>query len=84
MGSDKIKVFAAKQADATVTLSFLRTNIALGSMLHTDDSRIYSQVKRDFTHEFVNHSKLEFARGGVHTNTIEGFWGQLKRSLDGT
>lgn len=83
-GSGKIKAFATKQADATVTLPFLRANIATGSILHTDDSRIYSRVKRDFTHEFVNHSKLEFARGGVHTNTIEGFWSQLKRSLDGT
>jgi transposase len=83
-GEGKIKAFATKQADATVTLPFLRANIAAGSILHTDDSRIYSRVKRDFTHEFVNHSKLEFARDGVHTNTIEGFWGQLKRSLDGT
>ncbi|MEI6481640.1 MAG: IS1595 family transposase [Candidatus Saccharibacteria bacterium] len=80
----KVKAFATKQADATVTLPFLRANIAAGSTLHTDDSRIYSRVKRDFTHEFVNHSKLEYVKSGVHTNTIEGFWGQLKRSIDGT
>lgn len=79
-----VKAFATKQADATVTLPFLRANIMPGSTLHTDDSRIYSRVKRDFTHEFVNHSKLEYVRSGIHTNTIEGFWGQLKRSLDGT
>lgn len=82
--SGKVKAFATKQADATVTLPFLRANILPGSILHTDDSRIYSRVKRDFTHEFVNHSKLEYVRSGIHTNTIEGFWGQLKRSLDGT
>lgn len=41
-------------------------------------------MKRTFDHEFVNHSKLEHSRAGVHTNTIEGFWGQLKRSIDGT
>lgn len=80
----KVKAFATKQADATVTLPFLRANIAAGSMLHTDDSRIYSRVKRDFIHESVNHSKLEYVKSGVHTNTIEGFWGQLKRSIDGT
>lgn len=80
----KVKAFATKRADATVTLPFLRANIQAGSTLHTDDSRIYSRVKRDFTHEFVNHSKLEYVKSGVHTNTIEGFWGQLKRSIDGT
>ncbi|HSX33130.1 MAG TPA: IS1595 family transposase [Candidatus Saccharimonadales bacterium] len=83
-GQGKVKAFATKHADATVTLPFLRSNILPGSTLHTDDSRIYSRVKRDFTHEFVNHSKLEYVKSGVHTNTIEGFWGQLKRSLDGT
>jgi transposase len=83
-GTGHVKAFATKQADATVTLPFLRANIATGSTLQTDDSRIYSRVKRDFTHEFVNHSKFEYVRAGVHTNTIEGFWGQLKRSIDGT
>lgn len=83
-GVGQVKAFATKQADATVTLPFLRTSILPGSTLQTDESRIYSRVKRDFTHEFVNHSKLEYVRSGVHTNTIEGFWGQLKRSLDGT
>ncbi|MCA9331363.1 IS1595 family transposase [Candidatus Saccharibacteria bacterium] len=83
-GTGQVKAFATKQADATVTLPFLRASITPGSTLHTDDSRIYSRVKRDFSHEFVNHSKLEYVKSGVHTNTIEGFWGQLKRSLDGT
>ncbi|MCA9344864.1 IS1595 family transposase, partial [Candidatus Saccharibacteria bacterium] len=83
-GWGKVKAFTTEQADATVTLPFLRDNITAGSTLHTDDSRIYSRVKRDFTHEFVNHSKLEYVKSGVHTNTIEGFWGQLKRSIDGT
>ena len=80
----QVKAFATKQANATNTLPFIRNSVAAGSTLHTDDSRIYSRVKRDFTHEFVNHSKYEYVKAGVHTNTIEGFWGQLKRSLDGT
>lgn len=83
-GAGRVKAFTTKQADATVTLPFIKANVEAGSTLHTDDSRIYSRVKRDFTHEFVNHSKYEYVKAGVHTNTIEGFWGQLKRSLDGT
>jgi transposase len=83
-GIGQVRAFTTKHADATVTLPFLRANIAASSTLHTDESRIYSRVKRDFTHEFVNHSKEQYVKAGVHTNTIEGFWGQLKRSLDGT
>lgn len=80
-----IKAIAAHNgANATVALPFLRASLKAGTALYTDESRIYSRVKRDFTHEFVNHSKEEYVRAGVHTNTIEGFWGQLKRSIDGT
>ena len=80
----RAKAFTTKHPDATVTIPYLKANIAEGSTLHTDESGIYSRVKRDFTHELINHSKYEYVRAGVTTNTIEGFWGQLKRSLDGT
>lgn len=32
----------------------------------------------------MNHSKREYARGNITTNTVEGFFSQLKRSIDGT
>jgi transposase-like protein len=32
----------------------------------------------------VNHGSGEYVRARIHTNTIEGFWSQVKRSLDGT
>lgn len=32
----------------------------------------------------MNHSEYEYVRGNVHTNTVEGFFSQLKRSIDGT
>lgn len=82
--SGQIKAITTKQADATVAIPFLRSSIAEGTIVHSDESRIYTRVRRTFDHEFVNHSKLEYVRAGVHTNTIEGFWGQLKRSIDGT
>lgn len=82
--SGQIKALATKQANATVALPFLHSSIATGTVVQSDESRIYTRVKRTFDHEFVNHSKLEYVRAGVHTNTIEGFWGQLKRSIDGT
>jgi transposase len=78
------KAFTAKHADATVTIPFLKANIEPGSTIHTDESRIYTRVKRDFDHAFVNHSKFEYVKAGVTTNTIEGFWGQLKNSVRGT
>jgi len=34
-------------------------------------------------HETINHSR-EYVRGDVHTNTIEGFWANVKRGIKGT
>lgn len=35
-------------------------------------------------HEVVNHHAGEYVRGDVSTNATEGFFSQLKRSIDGT
>ena len=36
-----------------------------------------------YTHQSVDHSKREYVRGNVHTNTIESLWGRLKRNIRG-
>src|SRR5438876_6762554 len=35
-------------------------------------------------HEIVNHSAKEWVRGDVHTCTIDGYWGLLKRGIIGS
>ena len=34
-------------------------------------------------HEFVDHSKGEYVRGDVYTNTLEGYFSIFKRGLVG-
>lgn len=78
----------AKHVDevhATSILKNLAENVEFGSQLYSDEYSSYKKAKRlGIFHEAVNHSRHEFARGPVSTNTIEGFWGQMKRSMDGT
>ena len=71
-------------ATKATTMSFLRSSLAFDSELHTDESGLYKWVKKEFVHKAINHSEGEYSRGYVTTNTIEGFWSQLKRSIDGT
>jgi transposase-like protein len=55
------------------------------SVLHTDCGTFYPQIGAEFIrHEFVDHSSFEYVRGDVSTNLAEGYFSQLKRSLDGT
>jgi transposase-like protein len=51
------------------------------SRLVTDGSTVYKgQADK---HESVDHSKYEWARGDVHTNTLENFFSIFKRGLVG-
>lgn len=63
---------------------FIEANVDVTAELHTDESNIYHHVSRIRTHQSINRAKEEYGRGYVTTNTIEGFWSQLKWSLDGT
>jgi transposase-like protein len=52
------------------------------SRLVTDGSTTYKFQFQQ--HESVDHSKYEWARGDVHTNTLEGYFSIFKRGLVGT
>jgi len=51
------------------------------SRLVTDGSVVYKG--QSDKHESVDHSKYEWARGDVHTNTLENFFSIFKRGLVG-
>jgi hypothetical protein len=55
------------------------------SILHTDKASWYRTLGHEFVaHESVDHGTGEYVRGDVTTNHAEGYFSQLKRSLDGT
>lgn len=57
----------------------------LGSQLYTDELTVYDKLTGlGYDHRMVIHSLKSFVNGRVHTNTIEGFWGHLKRMINGT
>jgi hypothetical protein len=55
-------------------------------MLWTDSAKPYTVVAKDMQgHETVDHSAGQYVRrGGITTNMAEGYFSQLKRSIDGT
>lgn len=59
-------------------------NLAKESALMTDEANWYKAVGKEFaSHETVVHSKEEYVRGNVHTNTVEGFYSIFKRGMKG-
>jgi len=65
---------------------FVLENINTNARLITDEAWHYTKVGRKFPggHWTVNHSKGEYVRGEIYSNTIEGFFSLVKRGIYGT
>lgn len=73
-----------KDANMNLLMPVVFNNVDKAANLITDSSGIYRGMDKVFaSHEVVNHTEQEFVRAGVHTNTIEGAFSILKRSIYG-
>lgn len=80
-----VRVQHVDNVKGSTLLPMLRQNVRLGSVVMTDEFPVYNRVaKNGYLHEYVQHGIQEYVRGNAHTNTIEGFWSQVKRSISGT
>lgn len=80
------KTLAAPVSDVTSDRVWKAINarVAVGSMLHTDESPVYAGVGGLFyDHETVNHGEGEYSRGNVTTNGMESVFAVLKRGIIG-
>ncbi len=68
---------------STIT-PLVRKNVQIDSWVYTDEYPAYDALDRlGYYRRSVNHNQNEWRVGDAHTNTIEGFWSQLKRGIDG-
>ena len=80
----EVRSFHVKRADKVTVASIVTKNVARETRLHTDESRLYTGADGHVAeHHTVNHSKGEYVRGAVHTNTIEGYFSIFKRGMKG-
>jgi transposase-like protein len=63
-------------------MSMIYKHVHRDSRLVTDKAQHY-KFPPVAKHESVDHSKFEWVRGDVHTNTLEGFFSVFKRGLVG-
>lgn len=62
----------------------VRSHVAPGSNVYTDEAGGYRGLERDYHHHTVNHGSGEYVRHyHAHTNTIESVWALLKRQIIG-
>jgi transposase-like protein len=65
--------------------SFIKQHVAEETeAIYTDAWVGYDGIEDENTrHETINHHLREYARGEVHTNTVEGVWSLFKRAVVG-
>lgn len=64
---------------------FVYKHVGLGATVVTDGNMAYKGLQGSFQHSMVQHTKDEYVVvGNKHTNTVEGFFSHLKRTIKGT
>lgn len=80
----KLVAKKVKNTQGNTLSPIIRQIVKPGSRIFTDEFIGYhSLYDSEYTHAIVHHNAKEFVVGDAYTNSIEGFWGQLKRSIFG-
>jgi transposase-like protein len=82
----RIRLRVEKRADRKTLRKFIDENVGgWAQNIYTDEWKAYGNMSDfDTQHETVDHSKEEWVRGDVHTNSVEGVWSLFKRSIIGS
>lgn len=70
---------------SSIVKLFVCNNICISAEVKTDEYKTYKSLKTlGYKHDKIDHGRGEYVNGNIHTNNLEGFWSQLKRSINGT
>jgi transposase-like protein len=84
----RARTFHVDNATKAEIREVLVRNVDRKSALHTDESRLYSDVGTEFaSHRTTKHSAGEYVRWedgeAIHSNTVEGYFSVFKRGMKG-
>ena len=81
-----VRSFHVPNVNAANLKPILQEHVRRDTHLMTDEAGVYRTLgKKLFSaHSYVNHTRDEYVRGNVSTNTVEGYFSILKRGLIGT
>ena len=81
-GRVKLRVIKSRRGEPLS--GAVRANVNPESIIFTDDWMSYKPLGKEYAgHSVINHSAGFYVRGDIHTNTIEGFFGNLKTGMRG-
>ena len=80
----KVAALVTKDVARATVMPIIKSKVLPKSLIYTDDYLVYNPLKASgYEHRRIAHSQKVYVVGNIHTNTIEGFWSLLKRSISG-
>ena len=82
-GDMKVKLFRVENRNKTALTSIVENNVNKKTTIYSDCQKRYAGLSCvGFRHETMNHSNhFVVPVSGVHTNTIEGTWSDVKLNV---
>jgi transposase len=79
-----VKVFHVRSAGERVLTPIIQSNVAYGTLIHTDNARVYDRLPaRGYEHRKTNHGAGEYYTEDSYTQNIENVWSHFKRGIKG-
>lgn len=81
----RVRVTPVEKRNKETLLPLIEEHIQKGATVNTDEFKVYQTLPElGYEHQSVVHSKYQWAQGEAHTNSIEGYWSNLKKSIRST
>ncbi len=86
----QVKAMKVPTAEKEWLLPKINMTVEKGSTIITDTYQAYKALKKKYKHKSVKHSSGEYVKIDaktafkIHTNTVEGFWAIVKKTINGT
>ncbi len=83
-GASQMRTQLIETARRPHITEFIKDNVEPKSFLMTDSLKSYDKMGEEgYFHMTINHA-ISYAKGRIHTNSLENFWSLLARTLQGT
>jgi transposase len=80
----RVRVHVVADRSAASLQGRVTEHVLPASTVFTDEWPSYRGLSRTYTHHRIRHKENVYVSGDVHTQTIEGFFSNLKRGIAGT
>jgi transposase-like protein len=81
----RVRATVVKGRDAATLKGEIHEHVLPASTIFTDEWPAYHGLAATYRHHHrIRHSEKIYVSGEIHTQTIEGFFCNLKRGIDGT